>query len=194
MVNSPSANSRPASREEARQPAACPPDNKLPENSQENLDAKLDHAIEETFPTSDPISVTITKGGASDYTQRESPSAASIHQGQAEQDTAEGLLDQVRETLRDVADTASGTARQAYDQGQRYIRQAGERYPEAERYYRRGRRAVSQRAAENPLLSILLAGAIGYALAWMIHGERRSRKQGVPDYGRTSPRYAARHR
>ncbi len=33
----------------------------LPENSKENLDKKLDHAIEETFPTSDPISVKITK-------------------------------------------------------------------------------------------------------------------------------------
>ncbi len=36
-------------------------DRKLPENSKENLDKKLDHAIEETFPTSDPISVSITK-------------------------------------------------------------------------------------------------------------------------------------
>jgi hypothetical protein len=26
-----------------------------------NLDKKLDHAIEETFPTSDPVSVKITK-------------------------------------------------------------------------------------------------------------------------------------
>ena len=40
---------------------ANPKDKKLPENSKENLDEKLDHAIEETFPTSDPISVKITK-------------------------------------------------------------------------------------------------------------------------------------
>ena len=33
----------------------------LPENSAENLDRKLDHALEETFPTSDPVSVSITK-------------------------------------------------------------------------------------------------------------------------------------
>jgi hypothetical protein len=39
-----------------------PPESQLPENSQENLDVRLDHAIEETVPTSDPISVTITKG------------------------------------------------------------------------------------------------------------------------------------
>ena len=33
----------------------------LVENSTENLDRKLDHALEETFPTSDPVSVRITK-------------------------------------------------------------------------------------------------------------------------------------
>ena len=40
---------------------ASPKDNKLPENSKKNLDKKLDHALEETFPTSDPVSVKITK-------------------------------------------------------------------------------------------------------------------------------------
>ena len=33
----------------------------LPENSTANLERKLDHALEETFPTSDPVSVRITK-------------------------------------------------------------------------------------------------------------------------------------
>jgi hypothetical protein len=33
----------------------------LPENSKENLDMKLDHALKETFPTSDPVSVSITR-------------------------------------------------------------------------------------------------------------------------------------
>jgi hypothetical protein len=36
-------------------------DEDLPENSRRNLDQKLDHALEETFPTSDPVSVQITK-------------------------------------------------------------------------------------------------------------------------------------
>ncbi|MCB8822943.1 hypothetical protein [Microvirga rosea] len=36
-------------------------DKKLPENSKENLDDKLDHGVEETFPASDPVSVKITK-------------------------------------------------------------------------------------------------------------------------------------
>ncbi len=33
----------------------------LPENSKEALDRKLDEGLEETFPTSDPVSVKITK-------------------------------------------------------------------------------------------------------------------------------------
>jgi hypothetical protein len=40
---------------------ANPKDKKLDENSQKSLDKKLDHALEETFPTSDPVSVKITK-------------------------------------------------------------------------------------------------------------------------------------
>ena len=41
--------------------SASPGDAKLPENSQENLDEKLDNAVDETFPGSDPVSVKITK-------------------------------------------------------------------------------------------------------------------------------------
>ena len=36
-------------------------DEHLEENSKKTLDKKLDHALEETFPTSDPVSVKITK-------------------------------------------------------------------------------------------------------------------------------------
>jgi hypothetical protein len=36
-------------------------DEHLQENSKKSLDKKLDHALEETFPTSDPVSVKITK-------------------------------------------------------------------------------------------------------------------------------------
>jgi hypothetical protein len=39
----------------------------LAENSPANLDRRFDRALEETFPTSDSVSVTITKGGAIDY-------------------------------------------------------------------------------------------------------------------------------
>lgn len=40
---------------------ASPEDHRLPENSRDNLDEKLDNAVDETFPGSDPVSVKITK-------------------------------------------------------------------------------------------------------------------------------------
>jgi hypothetical protein len=42
-------------------PKGTPNDQHLAENSQENLNKKLDHAVDETFPGSDPVSVKITK-------------------------------------------------------------------------------------------------------------------------------------
>jgi ElaB/YqjD/DUF883 family membrane-anchored ribosome-binding protein len=182
----------PLPNSEERKPAGRPPDNKLPENSKENLDAKLDHAIEETFPTSDPISVGITKGEAIDYESQEASSpterGSQSHEGQ--DGTAESLIDQAKDTLREAAGSVSGAAREAYDQGKRYMRQAGERYPEAERYYQEGSRAVGQRVTENPMLALFVAGAVGYGLAWMIHGYRRGRPEQVPDHARTQQGYA----
>jgi ElaB/YqjD/DUF883 family membrane-anchored ribosome-binding protein len=163
----------------------------LTENSQENLDARLDHAIEETFPTSDPISVHITKGPEPDRSDQESSSSSmNDQQDNPEQDTSEHLLDQVRNALQDVADSASGAAQEAFDQGSRYVRQAREQYPEVERYVREGQRAASQRAAENPLFGLFLAGVAGYALGWLIHGERQDRGPHVPDHARTRHGYA----
>jgi hypothetical protein len=192
MINSPTTGSQPLPREEERKPGECPPDNQLRENSKENLDAKLDHAIEETFPTSDPISVSITKGGAIDYDSQEAPSAAEprSQNEKGQGGTAENLLNQAKDTLRDVAGSAPETARDAYNQGKRYMRQAGERYPEVERYYRKGSQAISQRATENPVLSLFVAGAVGYGLAWMIHGKWAERHERVPDHARTERGYA----
>jgi hypothetical protein len=166
-------------------------DNSLPENSQENLDARLDHAIEETFPTSDPVSVTITKGPEPDGPDQGARSSSAGDQGgPPERDSTEQILDQVRETLYDVADQASGVARDMYSRGEHYARQAQEQYPEAERYIREGQRAVTQRVTGNPLLALLMAGVAGYALAWLIHGQRHGRDEHIPDYGRTNRGYA----
>jgi len=48
-------------REQAKTEEAGETDRTLPENAKENLDAKLDEGIEESFPASDPVSVKITK-------------------------------------------------------------------------------------------------------------------------------------
>jgi hypothetical protein len=165
-------------------------DNALPENSKENLDRKLDHAIEETFPTSDPVSVSITKGGAIDYDAEDA--AASTAPGGSRSDAqsaAENRLGQAKAPLAGVAGSASEAAQEAYDRGEHYARAARERYPEAERYYREGTQTVRQRAAENPLLTLLLGVGLGYVLARMIHGGS-DRDKGVPDYARTRQGYA----
>ena len=59
-----------------------------------------------------------------------------------------------------------------YNRGEHYVRQAREQYPEAERSIRTGQRVVTQRVTENPLLALFMAGVAGYALAWLIHGEK----------------------
>jgi hypothetical protein len=192
MVNASGASSQLTPDQEEGKSPECPPDNKLPENSQENLDARLDHAIEETFPTSDPVSVTITKGPEPDRSDQEAgASKAEEQQGQPRQGSTEHVLDQVREALNDVAGSASKAAGTVYRQGEHYARQAGERYPEAQHYAREAQRLVTRHTTGNPLLSLFVAGALGYALAWMIHGERRSRDGHVPDYARTRPDYAS---
>jgi ElaB/YqjD/DUF883 family membrane-anchored ribosome-binding protein len=191
MVNASGVSSQSTPDQEEGKSPLCPPDNKLPENSQENLDARLDHAIEETFPTSDPVSVTITKGPKPERSDQEAgASTAEEQQGRAEQGSAEHVLDQVREALNDVAGSASEAAGNVYSRGERYVRQAGERYPQAQRYVRESQSLVTQYTTGNPLLSLVMAGAIGYALAWMIHRERRNQEPDVRDYGRTDRGYA----
>ncbi|WP_375410308.1 hypothetical protein [uncultured Methylobacterium sp.] len=44
-----------------RQDTAKTKDNDRPENDQKSLDERLDDGLEETFPSSDPVSVKITK-------------------------------------------------------------------------------------------------------------------------------------
>jgi hypothetical protein len=61
MFAMPDPKTNPTPTEEERKPPKEIDDETLPENSKENLDKKLDHAIEETFPTSDPVSLKITK-------------------------------------------------------------------------------------------------------------------------------------
>ncbi len=192
MVNASGISSQLSPDQEEGKSAECPPDSKLPENSQENLDARLDHAIEETFPTSDPVSVTITKGPEPHRRDQEASSSSADDQpSRAEQGSTAHVLDQVREALNDVAGSATEAAGNVYSRGERYVRRAGERYPQAQRYVREGQDLVSRYTTGNPLLSLFIAGAFGYALAWMIHGERKNRDRYVPDYARTRRGYAS---
>ena len=157
----------------------------LRENSKQNLDKKLDHAVEETFPTSDPVSVSITKGGAIDYDHDDDEAESA---GPANPGTAGHLLDEAKEKLAAARSTVAEAAHDAYDQGSQYVRETMDRYPEAERYYRRGTQVVRQEVAAHPLVTLLVGIGLGYALAWAIH--RSGTPEGVPDYARTRQVYA----
>jgi hypothetical protein len=134
MVNPLSINGQSTPDKQEGKPTERPSDNGVAENSQENLDARLDHAIEETFPTSDPVSVTITNGPEPD--QDIASSAVSDQQDHTEQESTEEVLHQVREASKDVVGQASGATRDLYSRGEHYAQQEREQYPEAERYIR----------------------------------------------------------
>jgi hypothetical protein len=134
--------------------------------------------------------VTITKGGAIDYGDAGNPiSQPSDIPLRDTKRAAEALLTQVKSTASDVADKASTAAREAYRQGADYARAAGERYPEAERYYREGTEVLRRQAGEYPILTLVVGIGIGYVLARVIHTGRSDYAEDVPEYARTDRAY-----
>ena len=58
-------------------------------------------------------------------------------------------------------------------------------YHDAAQYVQTGSRAVVHQVEEQPLTAMLIAGATGYLLAYLIHGEHSSwREEQLPDYAR----------
>ena len=78
---------------------------------------------------------------------------------------AENLVGQAKDTVRDVAGQAGDLADSALKKGH-------DAFPDAERAYRQGSDAVTQYAKDSPLTLALMAGAVGYLLAMVIHGRR----------------------
>ena len=98
------------------------------------------------------------------------------------EDRTEGVVDQAAEAVRNVAEGAGELARDTYEQGSRYMRDAWNSLPDLDRYGR----AVSRPIEENPLVAMVLAGAMGYILAYFIHGTGSQwSSPRVPDYART---------
>lgn len=166
----------------------CPPDNELPENSQQHLDTQLDHAIEETFPTSDPVSVSITKGGAIDYDRDGVPTSSRRSRMES---PAGNRPDQTHTTLRDTVDRASEATRDAYNQSKDFVRQVRERYPGADRVYQESAQRAGRQVTKHPWIALLVAGAVGYGVAWLIHGRGGGHNKRIPAYARTANGYAA---
>lgn len=75
----------------------------------------------------------------------------------------------MKDKARDIADRAGDVASDAYDRAGDI---AGEAYERSGSYLRDGRAAVGARVEENPLVALLIAGAVGYGLALLVHGRR----------------------
>jgi sporulation protein YlmC with PRC-barrel domain len=92
-------------------------------------------------------------------------------------DPTKSLTDQAATTVSDVASSASEIARDAYDQGQRYVRQASERYPQAQSYYQRATETIGHQISGAPVTSLLAVGAVSLGMAWLIGGLNRSQER-----------------
>jgi ElaB/YqjD/DUF883 family membrane-anchored ribosome-binding protein len=91
-------------------------------------------------------------------------------------DDAKNGIETVKETITDVAEKAQTAATEAggtvRDAAIETAKQVGDA---ATTTYRQGVRAgeyVSQSTGEQPLLALLIAGAIGYGIAYMIHARK----------------------
>ncbi|WP_414476073.1 PRC-barrel domain-containing protein [Microvirga sp. M2] len=124
-----------------------------------------------------------TGAGQAGIGQSRAPDQAGGNRGMAEGKpqgsggSPESLVDQATNTAADLAGRASDVAREAYDQGQRYVRHAGDRYPQAQRYYRRAAQSIEHQFTVAPLISLLAVGAVGLGLAWIIGGLARSQER-----------------
>ncbi|GLS43964.1 CsbD family protein [Methylobacterium brachythecii] len=84
-------------------------------------------------------------------------------------DYANDAYDRGTQYARDAYDRGADYARDAYDRGSDYARDA---YDRSGDYVRDGHRAVTARVEENPMVALLIAGAVGYGLALLLHSRR----------------------
>jgi ElaB/YqjD/DUF883 family membrane-anchored ribosome-binding protein len=127
----------------------------------------VDDTVDDSFPASDPPA----------WTTSASKSVAAECEPDALNDVpvppGQGVEEQSSSTLQSAAGQASDYARDIFQQGQMYV-ERGRRYmPEAERYYRQGVDAVGRPVQEHPVAALLVIGALGCALGWML-GRRTS--------------------
>jgi ElaB/YqjD/DUF883 family membrane-anchored ribosome-binding protein len=83
------------------------------------------------------------------------------------------MLDQGKSIVQDLANQASEVGRQAVGQAGDLLHNVAPQAKEAaSNLYQRGSQSgeyVRQYAAEQPIAALLIAGAIGYGLAYLIH-------------------------
>jgi ElaB/YqjD/DUF883 family membrane-anchored ribosome-binding protein len=132
----------------------------------------VDDTVDDSFPASDPPAWTTT--GSKSVAARCDPDA----EDETSTKSTTGLSGQAEDMVRRMADQASAFAQSAYRRGEQYAAKGRRRFPEAERYYRESHRAVSQSVEAYPVAALMIAGMVGYGLAWFIHGRAVSENSG----------------
>lgn len=139
-------------------------DHKRPAHAESDLHKMqqrlVDETVDESFPASDPPAWTTT-GAKSVAAKLESEDTAKGHDEQGRGETAG--------TVQRVMDQASNVAQEAYQRGGEYVRQGRNRIPDVQRYAQQGTRMMARPVEQHPLAALLVAGAVGYGLAWLIH-------------------------
>ncbi|MFD0466038.1 hypothetical protein ACFQY9_35320 [Microvirga aerilata] len=121
----------------------------------------VDDAVVDSFPASDPPA----------WTTSASKSVAAECEPEALNEIpvppGEGLEERTGCTAQ-LAERASGLARDVYRRGQTYMEQGRRYLPDAERYYHEGTQAISKPVQGHPLAALAIIGALGCALGWML--------------------------
>ncbi len=127
----------------------------------------VDDTVDDSFPASDPPAWT-TSASKSVAAECE-PDA--LNEGPVP--PGQGLEEPSSSILQSKAEQAADTARDLYQRSRTYLEQGRRYVPEAERYYRQGAETIGRPVQEHPVAAVLLIGALGCALGWML-GRRTS--------------------
>ena len=79
---------------------------------------------------------------------------------------ADGLANQIAGQAQNAYGSVKDAAKQVAGDAPKYLDDA---IDTGQRYYRQGSQMVQERFGSAPLTEMLLAGAAGYFLAWLIH-------------------------
>jgi uncharacterized protein YjbJ (UPF0337 family) len=103
------------------------------------------------------------------------------------QDMSGGVADQAKTQVKKLSASAEGPIREAYGQARDVAREvsggasavaegasalAGDAYDRSGRYLRDANRALGGQIGDNTLTALLLAGAAGYLLSYIVHSGR----------------------
>lgn len=135
----------------------------------------VDDTVDDSFPASDPPAWTTSNQksvAAQCYVEEEAgrmDEEALLPFDQGLQD--EGLA-------QSLSGRASRLAGNLYRRGETYLQEGRRRGAQAERYYREGTKVMSRSAGEHPLMAVVIAGAVGCTLGWLL-GSRLARRESI---------------